>query len=472
MKKIFLSAVITLLSLFCFTACYDAIFQAIRDEVELESATISGYINGIARYNVNPSEGINFDNQYLFLANGSVYYKKASELQHGAWNKLSGNGLPSTTSYAYFDGEFKGIYIYKVAADADHVYAIGFKPLYDDDNSRNVPRDYVIYATSDITQNEDGSLSVTWEEVTGLTDVFKTYLEEIDAVDDDNYGMALSIHLFCSNAVNPEHRAAFVRVGGGTPYLSNSRNYTSDVYKLEGSTFTKAAQIVYDSESETTSFTEGGSDLSSYHYSELTRNTLSVLYFGDGFHFMNYLNADTNEGTLDENGDVLTSPTYVYFPGYSSYICSFAVVDYNSATFTDIFTGVTTNPTEVTGISSVSAGSSILSIAVTNDSILLGSGRNRATGGAQTSGDGVFRVALTNGQMASSTSDFETNADSVMVDPYSVRSLICADPSLNETETSLYSSIDYIYTESTSGTSIKNRGLWSYYASRGNWNRE
>ena len=178
MKKIFLSAVITLLSLFCFTACYDAIFQAIRDEVELESATISGYINGIARYNVNPSDGINFDNQYLFLANGSVYYKKASELQHGAWNKLSGNGLPSTTSYAYFDGEFKGTYIYKVAADADHVYAIGFKPLYDDDNSRNVPRDYVIYATSDITQNEDGSLSVTWEEVTGLTDVFKTYLEE------------------------------------------------------------------------------------------------------------------------------------------------------------------------------------------------------------------------------------------------------------------------------------------------------
>ncbi len=476
MKKIIFSVFIIFASLFCFTGCYDAIFQAIRDEVELESATISGFINGIARYNVNADTTFdsttNFENQYLFTANGEISYKKASELEHGAWHDISGNGLPSSTSYAYFDGEFDGMYLYNVVADKDYVYVIGFKAHYDSDNSRNVPSDYKIYYSKP-TDNGNGTLSFTWNEITGISKILSDYQSDIDSNDDDNYGMALSINLFGTNAINPAHRAVFLRVGGSYAYLSNARNNTSNVYKLNGDSYEEVAKITYADSTETV--TVSASSTTGYYYDELSRGTLSAVWFDDGVHFMNYINANTNEGTLS-SGTALSEPTYVYFP-YSTYICSFKVEDYsaNSDTFTNIFKG-TTEPTssDVSSIvSHLDVDHSIICMAVTNNSILLGSGKIRGTGNSVSSsvGDGVYRV-LTSDGVITETASFSTNADNVMVSPYIVRSLICADPSLDETETSMYSSLDYPYTESSVGTSIKNRGLWSYYKSRGNWNRE
>lgn len=475
MKKIIFSVFILFASLFCFTGCYDAIFQAIRDEVELESATISGFINGIARYNVNADATFdatkNFENQYLFSANGKISYKKATILEHGAWHDISGNGLPSSTSYAYFDGEFDGMYLYNVAADKDYVYVIGFKAHYDSDNSRNVPSDYKIYYSKP-TDNGDGTLSFTWKEVTGLSTILSNYQSDIDSNDDDNYGMALSIHLFGTNAVNPAHRAVFLRVGGNYAYLSNARNNTSNVYKLNGETYTEVAKITYADSAEVVEPVE---TTETPYYNELSRGTLSAVWFDDGVHFMNYINANTNEGTLS-GGTALSEPTYVYFP-YSSNICYFRTDYYssNKDACTNIFKG-TTEPTssDVSSfVSHLDVDQSVISMAVTNNSILLGSGRIRGTGNSVSSsvGDGVYRVLTVDGAITE-TASFTTNADDVMVSPYIVRSLICADPSLDEEETSMYSSLDYPYTESSVGSSIKNRGLWSYYKSRGNWNRE
>lgn len=480
MKKIVFSTFILLSSLFCFTGCYDAIFQAIRDEVELESATVSGFINGIVRFNVNPdvpfSADTNFDNQYIFAANGEIRYKKASRLEHGAWNEVSGNGLPDSTSYAYFDGKFNGMYLYNVAADSKYVYVIGFKSFYDDDNGRNVPTDYKVYYSEPAADSEGNLSFAEWKEISELSAYLSEYQSAVNSNDDDNYGMGLSIHLFGTSAVNPQHRAVFIRVGGDYAYLDNARNNTSDVYKLDGGTVTNVAKIKYSNSTET--FESGGVDEAGYYYSELTRSTLSAVWFGDGYHFLNYVNANTNEGTLAGGAVAVENPTYVYFP-YEGGVCAFKVSDYsaNKDNFTKIFRG-TLKPTHesVSGlVSSTSVGESILSMAVTNNSILLGSGDLRGTDDSNSSGGGIFKVVLeSDGSVrpGSGTSDFSSNADSVMPSPYIVRALLCADPSLDESATSMYSSLDYIYTENTSGTSIKNRGLWSYYAERGNWNRE
>ena len=106
---------------------------------------------------------------------------------------------------------------------------------------------------------------------------------------------------------------------------------------------------------------------------------------------------------------------------------------------------------------------------VTNDSIILG-----------TYEEGAYRVKTDSGKPETSISgDFETNARSVMYNPYIVRMLFCTDPSLGETDdgSALYSALQFQYTESSASASYKNVGLWSYYNSeenghRNNWNKE
>ncbi|MCI6984345.1 MAG: hypothetical protein MR917_09110, partial [Treponema porcinum] len=112
---------------------------------------------------------------------------------------------------------------------------------------------------------------------------------------------------------------------------------------------------------------------------------------------------------------------------------------------------------------STGCAADILSMCVTNDSIILG-----------TYEEGAYRVKTDSGKPETSTSDFTTNADSVMYNPYIVRMLFCTDPSLGETDdgSALYSAIQFRYTESSASASYKNVGVWSYYKARGNWNKE
>ena len=54
MKKI--SILILLASLLSFTGCYQAIFEAIREDVRPEDATVSGNISSITRYTASDTE--------------------------------------------------------------------------------------------------------------------------------------------------------------------------------------------------------------------------------------------------------------------------------------------------------------------------------------------------------------------------------------------------------------------------------
>lgn len=474
MKKIIIGVFVLAVSLFGFTGCYDAIYQNIRDEIELTTQKMPGFINNIARYN-------NGDEQYLFLTNGVIKYKNAKDAEHGKWKELSGNGLPGSVHYVFEKTEFEGVYFSKIIADKEYIYALGFEPSYDTDNSRNVPKNLKIYYSKMISDGEFAE----WKEISALSKIMTDYRADLDKIDDDNYGMAISCHLFGTNSVNPEHRVAFLRVGGGSPYLGNSQNESSVLYKLNGGDFKNVASI--------TSENKENPDAGNFIYSEFDLDTLSVVYFGEKYHFMNYLNAETNEGTTDFNGKIRPEPTYVYFGDYDDNLYYFSVDSYNE-TYKKMFkyprasnrskdglespANFLSKNDEVAGYIEYNNLSSVISIAVTSESLILGRGSNRSYNSNASTGDGVSRVKIdsSTGKPTSDSVSFETNAGSVMRDPYIVRALLAVDPSKKETETSIYSSMDYIYTATSAGTNSTNRGLWAYYpkadGSKGEWNRE
>lgn len=478
MKKIIIGVFVLAVSLFGFTGCYDAIYQNIRDEIELTTQKMPGFINNIARYN-------NGDAQYLFLTNGVIKYKNAKDAGHGKWNELSGNGLPGSVHYVFEDTKFEGFYFSKIIADQKYVYALGFEPNYDTDNSRNVPVELKVYYTEPVLEN--GQLKMAWNEIKNLSAAINKYQNKIDKIDDDNYGMAISCHLFGTNSVKPEHRVAFLRVGGGSPYLGNSRNETSSLYKLNGENFEEVASITPEK--------TGNDDSGDFIYSEFDLDTLSVVYFGGKYHFMNYLNVETNEGTTDSEGNIRSEPTYVYFGDNGDNLYYFSVDLYNE-TYKKMFKyprasyrltdeNKKWSPTDSLSENGEPAGylkdvsdSNVISIAVTSDSLLLGTGSNRSYNSGASNGSGVARIKIdqSTGKPAKKADSFDTNAGSVMREPYIVRTLLAVDPSKKETETSIYSSMDYIYTATSATANSTNRGLWAYYpkadGSTGKWNRE
>lgn len=477
MKKIIIGVFVLAVSLFGFTGCYDAIYQNIRDEIELTTQKMPGFINNIARYN-------NGDEQYLFLTNGVIKYKNAKAAEHGKWMELSGNGLPGSVHYVFEDTKFKGFYFSKIIADQKYVYALGFEPTYDTDNSRNVPKELKVYYTEPALEN--GELKMQWKEITELSNKINEYQNKIDKIDDDNYGMAISCHLFGTNSVNPEHRVAFLRVGGGSPYLGNSRNETSVLYKLNGGASEPVASI--------TSENKENPDAGDFIYSEFDLDTLSVVYFGGKYHFMNYLNAETNEGTADSSGTARTEPTYVYFGDYGHNLYYFSVDDFNvkSEEFKKMFKypraryrltdekkqelkaldKFLSEKGEVSGYIKDLSDSNLISIAVTSDSVLVGTGSNRSNDSDASRGSGIVKAIVDENGKPTDKGNFTTKADNVMRSPYIVRALLAVDPSKKETETSIYSSMDYIYTATSAGTNSTNRGLWAYYPATGEWNRE
>ncbi|WP_407428512.1 hypothetical protein [Treponema sp.] len=98
----------------------------------------------------------------------------------------------------------------------------------------------------------------------------------------------------------------------------------------------------------------------------------------------------------------------------------------------------------------------IRSMAVTYDYLLVGTD------------EGIAHTTMSTGIPSSGTADFSTNADTTMSSYYEVQALLAVNPSKTETGGTLFSAID------TSGTSasLNNVGLWSYFASKGKWNRE
>ena len=442
MKKIFLSISIAAAA-FGFSGCYDAIFYNIRNEVPLEDGVINGYTNSIVRYQ-EPDE-----TEFLYLQNGNVYYKQISEdddktkltknQDHDKWTKDS--SAPEGISYSYFDQEFSGTYSCKLASDSNYVYLLGATPEYDESSSRNILKNFKLYCYS----KANG-----WKSVEQINTILKQYESTLD---DDKYMMDSSIQLFCTNAPQNEHRKAYIRIGGGSPYyswMSDKQTYGSDftvkdgvmncgIIELNG-TDTDIANVV----------PLGDGKIGTLEKTGAGKDTTSAVYANNTVYFLDYLASSTNETKNKE-------AAYIYL-GNGKTLYWFETASVSSVTALDA---------EPVG-KSTGCAADILSMCVTNDSIILG-----------TYEEGAYHVKIDSGKPETSTSDFTTNAASVMYNPYIVSMLFCTDPSLGETAdgSALYSALQFRYTESSASASYKNVGLWSYYNSkenghRNNWNKE
>lgn len=440
MKKIFLSISIAA-AVFGFTSCYDAIFYNIRTEVPLEDGVINGYTNSIVRY--QEPDGTEF----LYLQNGNVYYKQISDdtdnltknQNHDKWTKDS--SAPEGISYSYFDQEFSGTYSCKLASDSNYVYLLGATPEYDESSSRNILKNFKLYCYS----KENG-----WKSVDAVNTILKQYESTLD---EDKYMMDSSIQLFCTNTPQNAHRKAYIRIGGGSPYyswMSAKQTYGNDftvkdgvmncgIIELNG-TDTDIANVV----------PLGDGKIGTLEKTGAGKDTTSAVYANGKVYFLDYLASSTNE-TKNKEAD------YIYL-GNGKTLYWFETASVSSVKALDAApVGKSTG-----------CADSILSMCVTNDSIILG-----------TYEEGAYRIKTNSGKPETSTSDFTTNADSVMYNPYIVRMLFCTDPSLGETDdgSALYSALQFRYTESSASASYKNVGLWSYYNSeenghRNNWNKE
>ena len=442
MKKIFLSISIAA-AVFGFSGCYDAIFYNIRNEVPLEDGVINGYTNSIVRY--QEPDGTEF----LYLQNGNVYYKQISDdtdkkiltknQNHDKWTKDS--SAPEGISYSYFDQEFSGTYSCKLASDSNYVYLLGATPEYDESSSRNILKNFKLYCYS----KENG-----WKSVDAVNTILKKYESTLA---EDKYMMDSSIQLFCTNTPQNAHRKAYIRIGGGSPYyswMSDKQTYGSDftvkdgvmncgIIELNG-TDTDIANVV----------PLGDGKIGTLEKTGAGKDTTSAVYANGKVYFLDYLASSTNE-TKNKEAD------YIYL-GNGKTLYWFETASVSSVKALDA---------APVGKSTGSADD-ILSMCVTNDSIILG-----------TYEEGAYRIKTNSGKPETSTSDFTTNADSVMYNPYIVRMLFCTDPSLGETDdgSALYSALQFRYTESSASASYKNVGLWSYYNSeenghRNNWNKE
>lgn len=119
--------------------------------------------------------------------------------------------------------------------------------------------------------------------------------------------------------------------------------------------------------------------------------------------------------------------------------------------------------------SALDAGVNISCLAVTADSILIG--KADFTENSYTKG-GVSKTSLTAGVPGTSLEAFTTNATSQLASSYQIYTLLCVDSSKNETAASIYASMGFKGSGSSTSVSYNNIGLWSYYPTRGNWNRE
>lgn len=397
MKKYLVRAAASLFcAAFLFTGCYDAVYQSIRNEIPLEERTVSGFINSIVRFTQGSDE-------YLFMQNGKISYKKADASYHGAWQEAP--NTPKGISFDFYSSSFSGTHFMKLAADTSNIYALGYEVEVGSINGRNVPKTVKLYCCS--------SVGGAWQEVSAVNAKIAAYISRLSSY---AYMTDASIHLFCTNAPQNNNRKAYIRIGGG------GGKGTGEVFELSGT-----------GTSTTTPKTGDG----------ISSNTHSAVYYGSAVHFLDALAAGTDE-TAATSTSPATAAKYVYYATGET-LHSFPV----SAPSTIASTNLSTSK-------------DIISLAVTGDSILLG-----------TNGNGIFRVTHDGtGKPASSKSEFQTNAQNVMYSPYIVRALFCATPDKNETQADCYSSVQFRYTAQGASADYSNVGLWSYYPSRGNWNKE
>ena len=233
----------------------------------------------------------------------------------------------------------------------------------------------------------------------------------------ERYSNSKATVLFCTNTPKESNRHAYFR-------------YNTYVWELKGNTKLTTENKMSAKESLST-----GESLSTFDnktvptYATKSCTVLgSTVYFSEGY-------AMTSNETAEEDATCIyrSKSDNVY---YSTDGSNWTSVDLNS--------------------------SSIRSLAVTADYLFAGT-----TGGVVHT---PLKAAADDSVIVptSGNADFSTNADSTLTSYYEVPSIVVIDPSKYETSATIFATC---VTSSTSA-SLNNVGLWSYFASEGEWNRE
>lgn len=104
----------------------------------------------------------------------------------------------------------------------------------------------------------------------------------------------------------------------------------------------------------------------------------------------------------------------------------------------------------------------ILSLAITKDYLLAGTASGIVHTPLKVDSNNKYAIP------SSGNADFDTNADSTLSSYYEVPALLTIDSSKSEKDATIFATC---LTSSTSA-SLNNVGLWSYFATEGEWNRE
>ncbi len=244
----------------------------------------------------------------------------------------------------------------------------------------------------------------------------------------ESYSSSTTARLFCTNTPKSANREAYFRYGTSVWKLN------SDTYLTDKNAITIDSSAVDNSTSPTTgvnSCTKLGSDTyfstAEAMTSNETKDDASTLIYrcsGDNIYYKGSITTTTeSDGT-----STTTSTVYDWTP-----------VDLDCGT--------------------------IQSIAVTTNYIIVGTSEGIAH---QTWATAEIGGPATGGIPNSGNTSFSTNATSTLSSYYTIPALLVVNPSEGEYSATIFASS---ITSSTSA-SLKNVGLWSYFATTGEWNRE
>jgi len=415
-----------------FTSCNDPVFYGVLQDVESETATVSGTIAQISRYTVGTEE-------YLLVnADGGLRYKKADARSHGAWSSY--NHLPfSLKTYDYYGSGHKGEQLIKVVTDDQYIYIVTCSYADDSSAGRVIPDKISLWAGK-VTDWSSGS---GWQRVI-CDSVDNPQEKTLKVLMSETSGTKYyysAFNVFSTNSVKQANRKAFIRSGqAGAESTYGDLKY----FTLNGtSTPIEGLNLVTDYSTV---------ELSDY-YSDNTKNPTvsgydinSVVYFGSGYKFFCSNASTTNETTAE------AATKYYFGKGSSIYY----------------YDGVAGSDTYTTHYG-LDASYTVSSLAVCSDALLIGRGSFSTSG---SSSGGIAKTTMTNGVPGSGLVDFDTNAESQISKGYIVYSLLNTNPAEAEKDSALYAAIGFASTGSSSSVSYSDVGLWSYYPGRGNWNRE
>ncbi len=379
MKKTLFFTLIT--SILLLTGCQQALYEAIREDVAPEEATVSGNIATVTRYTAGGEEFL------VLAANDGLRYKNKKNGSHGQWKTYN---LPfELHKYDFDSSSHIGQQLLSVLADSTTLFILSAEYAQTGTEGLTYPAAINLYGKQIAAEGDNWSADGEWTLITN----------EIFPITEDNTGYYTNnFSVFQTNSPITEHRQVVVH-----SYNSESESYI--YYKLNGleapSEITIEASSIIDPEPSTD---EG-----------YTPKIRSAVWFDGEVKYFTSPAATTNE-TYDEN------PTYYYYTnGDNKLYCS--------------------NGTDAPVILDTKANYPISALATTADSILIGYG-NLTT---SSSGGGIDRVELVDGVISNSLGDFKdiSNAQYQITRNYKILVLLNATPENKEKDSDLYAAVTF-----------------------------